>query len=383
MKNAVSIVTCGSYDEADVLKGLQRAIDLIGGITTFVRPGNRVLLKPNLLYGKSPEKAVTTHPSIMKGMIAIVREAGGLPFIGDSPSIESLNRAAEKSGIKKVAEEAGCPLVEFDKPVLVERGGRLFKKWEIDRSVLEADVIINLPKWKTHSQVLLTLGVKNLFGCVPGKKKALWHLKAGDDRKRFAQMLIDLYRVIPSSLTVLDGILGMEGDGPGSGHPISLGLILASRDPLHLDQIVCDILGISRKALPTNRVAFESGLGRDSIEVVGEPLERVRIPDFTFPTLTEPDWNLPAFLKRALKNALTSKPTVEQELCKACHRCEEICPAKALTTEDERRVFDYKKCIRCFCCLEVCPEGAVDIEPGWLLKLVNRKRKVQAVSNWA
>jgi uncharacterized protein (DUF362 family)/Pyruvate/2-oxoacid:ferredoxin oxidoreductase delta subunit len=374
MKNAVSIVTCGSYDEADVLKGLQRAINLIGGIETFVRPGNRVLLKPNLLYGKSPEKAVTTHPSIMSGMIAIVREAGGLPFIGDSPSIESLNKAAEKSGIKKVAEEAGCPLVEFDKPVLVERGGRLFKKWEIDRSVLEADVMINLPKWKTHSQVLLTLGVKNLFGCVPGSRKALWHLKAGDDRKRFAQMLIDLYRVIPSSLTVLDGILGMEGDGPGSGHPISLGLILASRDPLHLDQIVCDILGISRKALPTNRVAFESGLGRDSIEVVGEPLERVRIPDFTFPTLTEPDWNLPAFVKRALKNALTSKPAVEQELCKACHRCEEICPAKALTTEDERRVFDYKKCIRCFCCLEVCPEGAVSIQPGWLLKLVNRKR---------
>jgi len=373
MKNTVSIVTCGSYDEADVLKGLQRAIDLIGGIKPFVQPGNRVLLKPNLLYGKSPEKAVTTHPSIMKGMITIVREAGGLPFIGDSPSIESLNRAAEKSGIKKVAEEAGCPLVEFDKPVLVERGGRVFKKWEIDRSVLEADVIINLPKWKTHSQVLLTLGVKNLFGCVPGKKKALWHLKAGDDRKRFAQMLIDLYRVIPPSLTILDGILGMEGNGPGSGHPISLGLILASRDPLHLDQIVCDILGISRKALPTNRVAFESGLGRDSIEVVGEPLEHVRISDFTFPTLTEPDWNLPAFLKRALKNALTSKPTVEQEICIACHRCEEICPAKALTTEDEKRVFDYKKCIRCFCCLEVCPEGAVDIEPGWALKLVRRK----------
>jgi ferredoxin len=186
-------------------------------------------------------------------------------------------------------------------------------------------------------------------------------------------MLIDLYRVIPSSLTVLDGILGMEGNGPGSGHPISLGLILASRDPLHLDQIVCDILGISRKALPTNRVAFESGLGRDPIDVVGEPLERVRVSDFTFPTLTEPDWNLPAFLKRALKNALTSKPAVKQELCKACHRCEEICPAKALTTEDERRVFDYKKCIRCFCCLEVCPEGAISIEQGWALRWIKRK----------
>jgi ferredoxin len=186
-------------------------------------------------------------------------------------------------------------------------------------------------------------------------------------------MLVDLYRVIPPSLTVLDGVLGMEGNGPGSGHPVELGLILASRDPLYLDQVVCDLLGISRKALPTNRVAFESGLGRDSIEVVGEPLERVRISDFTFPTLTEPDWNIPTFVKRALKNALTSKPVVDHEICKACHRCEDICPPKALTTKDERRVFDYKKCIRCFCCLEVCPEGAVSIKPGWALKLMSRK----------
>jgi uncharacterized protein (DUF362 family) len=173
MKNTVSIVTCRSYGEADVLKALQRAIDLIGGITAFVRPGNRVLLKPNLLYGRAPEKAVTTHPAIMKGMISIVREAGGVPFIGDSPSIENLNKAAERSGIKKVAEEAECPLVEFDRPVLVERGGRLFKKWEIDRSVLEADVIINLPGRKTHPGASY---LRKNSGGNSGSKKALWHL---------------------------------------------------------------------------------------------------------------------------------------------------------------------------------------------------------------
>jgi len=218
MKSSVSIVKCLNYDEEIVLNELRRSIDLIGGIQTFVAKGNRVLLKPNLLYGRSPEKAVTTHPAIVKGMIQIVREAGGVPFIGDSPSVGSTIKAAEKAGIKTVAEEMKCPLVEFDKPVFPTKGrGKIFKQLEIDQTVLEADVIINLPKWKTHTQMLLTLGVKNLFGCIPGPRKAVWHLKAGEDRKTFAQILVDVYQVIRPSLTVLDGVVGMEGNGPNSG----------------------------------------------------------------------------------------------------------------------------------------------------------------------
>src|SRR4030042_4657449 len=173
MKSSVSIVKCQDYDEDKVLSGLRQSIDLIGGIQTFVKKGSRarlgakprVLLKPNLLYGKNPENAVTTHPSIVRGMIQIVREAGGVPFIGDSPSVGSMMKTAEKAGIKAVADEMKCPLMEFDKPMLLpEGGGKIFRQLEIDRSVLEADVIINLPKWKTHAQMLLTLGVKNLFG---------------------------------------------------------------------------------------------------------------------------------------------------------------------------------------------------------------------------
>jgi uncharacterized protein (DUF362 family)/Pyruvate/2-oxoacid:ferredoxin oxidoreductase delta subunit len=369
METSVSIVRCQSYDGEEVLKGLRRSIDLIGGIENFVKKGNRVLLKPNLLYGKAPEKAVTTHPSIIKGIIRIVREAGGTPFIGDSPSVGSLMRAAEKAGIRRVADEMDCPLVEFDKPVLPPRGGeKFFKQLEIDRTVLEADVVINLPKWKTHGLTLLTLGVKNLFGCVPGPRKALWHLQAGEDRRLFAQMLVDLYQVVRPSLTILDGILGMEGNGPNSGHPIQLGLILASRDSFSLDQIVCDLLGIPRDSLPTNRVAFEQGLARDGIEVVGERVEEVKIPLFRLPNLSQPDWNLPGFLRKALKNALTSKPIFDEGLCDNCDQCIGACPPKALERKGRALVFDYGKCIRCFCCQEVCPAGAITIEPGWALK---------------
>ena len=378
MKPKVSIVRRQNYDEDEVLKALRQAIGLLGGIEQFVKKSNRVLLKPNLLYGKSPENAVTTHPSIVKGMIKIVREAGGIPFVGDSPSVGGLLRTAEKAGIQRVADEMNCPLVEFDRPVLSPKGmGTLFKQLEIDQAVLEADVIINLPKWKTHGQTLLTLGVKNLFGCIPGPRKALWHLRAGDNHKLFAQVLVDLYQAVKPPLTVLDGIVGMEGNGPNSGRPIPLGLILASDDALSIDQIVCDLLGISRKALPTNRVAFEQGIVKDGIDVLGERVEDARIPHYQFPPLSGADWNLPGFIRRALKNALSTKPVLEEEKCVSCNRCVEICPSKALERKEMGLMFDYGKCIRCFCCQEVCSEGAITIKPGWALKVIGQRSKVK------
>jgi len=375
MKSTVSVVKCQTYDEKEVMKAIRQSIDLLGGINTFIKAGNRVLLKSNLIFGKSPEKAVTTHPAIVRSMIQIVREAGGVPTLGDSPGMESLMKAAEKAGIKKVADETGCPLMEFNRPAIVkETKGKSFKRMEIDQSVLDADVVINLPKWKTHGQMFLTLGVKNLFGCVPGPRKALWHLKAGENRELFAQMLIDIYRVIRPSLTLLDGVVGMEGNGPGSGDPVPLGLILASSDALALDQVVCDLLGIRRESLPTNRVASEEGLASDGINVVGEKVEEVRILRFRLPELSDLGWHLPKFLKRALKNALTARPLVKEEVCKVCGQCEEICPARALTRK-EALLFDYKKCIRCFCCQEMCPEGAIAIQPGWAQRLVSRKSR--------
>jgi uncharacterized protein (DUF362 family)/Pyruvate/2-oxoacid:ferredoxin oxidoreductase delta subunit len=370
MKNLVSIVRCETYDDTEVLNRLRRSIDLIGGINAIVKEGHRVLLKPNLLQGKPQEKAVTTHPSIVKGIIQIVREAGGIPSIGDSPGIGSCLRAAEKAGIGRVAQEMDCPVVELDRPVLPEkRQGKYFRQLEIDRTALDADVVINLPKWKTHGMMLLTLGVKNMFGCVSGPRKALWHLKAGEDRTLFARMLVDVYRIVQPSLTVLDGVVGMEGNGPGSGNPIRLGLIMASRDAFNVDQIVCDLLRVPRKSLPTNQVAMEEGITGDGVEVVGVPVDQVKIPRFELPPLYGLTWGLPLLMRMGLKNALTSKPISDEALCVGCDRCVEICPPKALSSEGGRVVFNYKKCIRCFCCQEVCPEGAISIKPGWALKI--------------
>lgn len=371
----VSIVKCQSYEEKELQRALRRSIDLIGGMDSFVKRGDRVLLKPNLLSGKAPEKAVTTHPALIKGVIEMVKEQGGVPRLGDSPGMGSAIGVAQKSGIKKVADAMGCPIVEFNRPTLpTEKKGGVFKNIEIDQALFEADAIINLPKWKTHAQMLLTLGVKNLFGCVPGPRKALWHLRAGKDAKYFAQILIDIYLRIQPSLTILDGIVGMEGDGPGSGHPIPLGLILASPDPLYLDQVVCDLLGISRNSLLTNQIAFEQGLGRDEIELRGEKIDEIKITRFHLPELTRVDWHLPGFLQKLISQALSSKPVVQREVCKECGLCVEICPPQVLCKTEKGLSFDYGRCIRCFCCQEICPEGAIALKPGWATKFLSKRR---------
>ncbi len=361
------------------MKGLRRSIDLIGGIGAFVKKDSRVLLKPNLLQGKTSDKAVTTHPAIVKGIVRMVKEAGGRPFIGDSPGIGGLIKVAERAGIRAVAEEEGCPLIEFNHPMVPkERKGIFFKQTEVDEAVLHADVVINLPKWKTHGMTLLTLGVKNLFGCVPGRKKALWHLKAGENRRIFSRMLVDLYQLIQPRLTILDGVVAMEGNGPSSGNPVPLGLIVAGDDALSVDQQVCDILGIPRKAVTTNRAAFEAGMGRVEFDTLGERLDDIRISGFKYPPMSRTDWGLPGFLRRILKNALGTRPVIEKEICGACNRCVEICPSKALKKDREELVFNYGTCIRCFCCQEVCPDGAISIEPGWMGRMYGEGRKVKS-----
>ena len=190
----------------------------------FVRPGERVLLKPNMLSAKAPEKAVTTHPEVLRGVIELVKEAGGIPLVGDSPGIGGFRRVAEKSGILRVIEETGAEPVEFAETVEVAGQG-VFRRFEIARPYMEADRIINIAKLKTHEMMTMTCAVKNLFGAVVGTGKAAWHLKAGADRGMFARMLLEIYLLRRPDLNIVDAITAMEGNGPGSGDPRHVGLL--------------------------------------------------------------------------------------------------------------------------------------------------------------
>ncbi|MFB0507473.1 MAG: DUF362 domain-containing protein [Thermodesulfobacteriota bacterium] len=372
-KSKVSIIRCQDYSEKSVLKAVKYAVDLLDGMDAFVKGGDRVLIKPNLLSASDPEKAVTTHPSVVKAVIQLVRDAGGVPMVGDSPAIGGLLRVASKAGIYDVVRKMNCRLVDFDDAIEVKGSHQgVFRTVEVARAVMDCDLLINLPKLKTHGMTTMTLSVKNLFGCIPGTKKVQWHFKVGINRHSFAQMLVDLYGIIRPRLNVVDGVVGMEGDGPSGGEPREIGLIFAGTDGIAVDSTICDVIGLPPLDLLTNRIGTDLGLGvgqTKDIEVVGERIGEVKVKGFHFPRSMEPQWGLPQPLRNLLRNAMTAKPRIREDVCELCEVCVEGCPSQAMTVERGKIDIDYSKCIRCFCCSEFCPERAIDIKQGWLLRL--------------
>lgn len=354
----VSLQKVETYERTAVMAGLIRLLEPLGGMAAFVRPGERVLLKPNMLYGKAPECAVTTHPEVLRGVILLVRGAGGIPLVGDSPGFGDLRKVAGKSGMLAVIEDTGAELVEFSEAVEVAGSG-LFKRLELARPYLEADRIINLPKLKTHEMMTMTCGVKNLFGAVVGHAKAGWHLKAGADREMFARMLLEIYLLRRPDLTIVDAITAMEGDGPGSGDPVSVGLLLAGVNPVAVDVIAGEIAGIPKKLLFVERAALKLGIDgadRESITTVGVGLDEARVAPFRLPPISDVQFGLPLFLKNRLRHYLTTRPCAVPEKCRLCGICVNACPPRAIAIKEGRLHFDYHACIRCFCCRELCQE---------------------------
>jgi uncharacterized protein (DUF362 family)/Pyruvate/2-oxoacid:ferredoxin oxidoreductase delta subunit len=370
----VSIERCANYEREAVRCALIRLLEPLGGMGAFVRPGERVLIKPNMLYAKAPEKAVTTHPEVLRGVIELVKEAGGIPLVGDSPGIGGFRRVAEKSGILRVIEETGAEPAEFAETMEVAGQG-VFRRFEIARPYMEADRLINIAKLKTHEMMTMTCAVKNLFGAVVGTGKAAWHLKAGADRGMFARMLLEIYLLRRPDLNIVDAITAMEGNGPGSGDPRHVGLLLGGINPVAVDVIAADIAGIPKKLLHVERMAEKlrlDGAERARITTVGEPLEEARVKGFRLPHISDVQFGLPLFLKNRLRHYLTSRPCTLPEKCGLCGICVDACPPRAMAIRDGRLNIDYHSCIRCFCCRELCPEGALDVFDGALLKYLKR-----------
>ncbi|MFN5980820.1 MAG: DUF362 domain-containing protein, partial [Pseudanabaena sp.] len=238
MKPTVSLLHTSSYEIASLMQSLEAVLAPLGGMSSVVKTGDRVLLKPNLLTGSRPTKECTTRPELVYCVAKMVIDAGGKPFLGDSPAFGSVKGIAKANGLLPLAEELGIPIVEFHGKRYETEGEGELHNLRLSKEAMDADVVINLPKVKSHMQLTLTLGVKNLFGCVPGKMKAWWHMEAGKDVNRFAQMLIETARTINPELTIIDGIIGHEGNGPSAGEPKELGVLAASRDVFALDRVM-------------------------------------------------------------------------------------------------------------------------------------------------
>jgi uncharacterized protein (DUF362 family) len=283
-KPSVSLIRAKSYEQDALKESLETLLEPLGGMAAFVKPGNRVLLKPNLLTGSRPTKECTTRPELVRAVAEMVIAVGGNPFLGDSPAFGSAKGVAIANGLLPILEELKIPIIEF-------HGQRYqtvndnFNHLLLSKEAMAADVIINLPKVKSHMQLTLTLGVKNLFGCVPGKMKAWWHMEAGKDADKFGEMLVETARAINPTLTILDGIIGHEGNGPSGGEPRNLEVLAASSNVFALDRAMLEVLKVAPEQVPT--VAASQRLG------ICPELSDINFPNLSPDLLQIADWQLP------------------------------------------------------------------------------------------
>ncbi|MBU1727163.1 MAG: DUF362 domain-containing protein [Candidatus Omnitrophica bacterium] len=385
MGSKISIARCESYDPSLVLASVKKAIDSLGGITAFIKPASKVLVKPNLLMAAIPEQAVTTHPEVVRAVIKLLKEIDCKVFVGDGPSvwggnIENLGRVFEATGIRKVCEEEGVTLVDFDKRRW--RGQFPLTTWLDD-----CDYFINIPKLKTHELTVMTAAIKNLFGLVSGTFKTELH-KKHIDPEDFSGALVDIYKEAKPALTIIDGIIAMEGDGPGTGGmPRKADVLLAGSDCVALDTVAALIMKIEPLNVPTIRIAFERGLGEarpGEISLFGDKIEEVITTPFRPPSparrgkITQLVIRVskkfirsnPERFVRFVKKFIKYWPYVLRKKCVRCGACVKTCPNEAISIVNDRVVFDYSKCIACFCCQEICPAAAIKVKKSLLAKML-------------
>lgn len=370
MNVQVSAVKCASYAPETVLESVRKAVGLLGGAAAFIKPGSSVLVKPNLLSAEEPERGVTTHPEVVRAVIKILKEIDCKVYLGDSPSVwgeqsENPERVYEKSGMTKLAGEEGVQLVRFDKR-------RWMGKFPLTAWLDDCDYFVNVPKFKTHSFTILTGAVKNLFGLVAGTYKTELHKKYFGI-KEFANIIVDIYQAARPALTVVDGIVAMEGDGPASGGKLrNTNLVLAGSDCVALDSVLALIMGLKPSDIPTTREAARRDLGVaeiGSINILGEKLESIIAGPFLLPSAPL-DKKIPRPVIDIAKQLLKHYPCVERDNCTGCAACIRACPGKAISAKSGRIVFNYSRCIACFCCIESCPSSAIKIKRSLLAKMM-------------
>lgn len=366
---ATVIVRNSSYQYDQIKPVFFDMIEKLAG--DKIKTGNRVLIKPNMLSASRPEDAVLTHPQVIRAAVEYVLQKGARPQVSDSPAIGSFEKILTGNGTTDALRGLDVACVPF-KHILEADIGKPYGRIEIARDALEADVIINLPKLKTHSQMLLTLAVKNMFGCIVGFKKSQWHMRAGVDTMAFARLLVAIHQTVKPAVSILDGILALEGEGPGRrGRPRKIGILMGSENSFALDTAVCQMTGVPYTNVPILKVAQDEQL-IPSLEIDGI---LPQVSNFQLPRTGNLIFG-PVILQNFLRRHALALPVCDQLSCKLCGKCRTICPAGAIKEKNDKLEFDYNKCIRCYCCIEVCPYGALHSRetPGGRLmrKLVDK-----------
>ncbi len=379
MKSRV-IILQSNYERETLIKNLKKGIELLGGLKSLFPEKEKILIKPNMLSPDAPEKAVTTHPEVLAALFSILKREGFSLEFGDSPGLTKPLFTARKNGILAVAKEFKVEISDFEDSFSVKSpSGLLFPSYAVALALKKEPAIVSVSKMKTHGFMGITGAVKNHFGLIPGLKKGEFHFRLRT-RKQFSQMLLDLHRIFPARLYIMDGIVAMEGNGPRSGNPRSMGVLLLSRDPVALDSTFCRLIDYPPENIPVLKLGQESGLGNWQIantDYDGQNWQNFIQPDFkidrrNFPETSEVKY--PDFLR----NRITPRPVLLVKNCSSCRQCEQICPAqpKAIIWKDKHPLFNYKNCIRCFCCQEICPSKAISISRPILHRFLFRKKQL-------
>jgi uncharacterized protein (DUF362 family)/Pyruvate/2-oxoacid:ferredoxin oxidoreductase delta subunit len=363
MNNKIAVRKCNEYNLHDIFDIITEIYKKTDGPEV---KGKKVLLKPNILTDDDPGKCISTHPVVVEAMIRFLQSNGAIVLVGDSPAVHSNKFKGEKSGIHKVCEITGARWVDF----MASPVEKNLKKGKIRIAgvVNEVDLIISLPKFKNHELVYFTGAIKNTLGLVPGFSKAKQHA-LHQDRSRFGEFLVDLNEAVTPDYFLMDGIMGMEGPGPGRGIPVEIGLILGSTNPLALDIIASRIAGYEPLLIPTSRAAFFRKIwlrSEEDIAYDGPEINSIIKKGFKkIPISTTNNIALKFILKRIkFLKKLERRPVFVHENCSGCQKCVDICPVQAIHPLPGKKthiVLTDSKCIRCFCCSEVCTDNAVVI----------------------
>ena len=387
-KARVALIPLDSYDQPRGDEAVRQGMELLGGIGRFVKPEEHILLKPNLLNRAAPQKAITTHPAVFSAVARLLRDEGYAHLsYGDSPGNPTTTpeKAADTCGLTTVAEQYGLEQADFANGSLVPfPQGHTARSFYLCKGAQEADAIINVCKMKTHALERITGAVKNIYGCVCGVNKATGHATYPNEHV-FADMLADMHRCLPMRLHIMDGVIAMEGNGPASGTPTPMNVLLFSGDPVALDSVFSALVHLDPASVPTCVSGEKAGIGvmnPDQIEVL-TPSGTMTVKQVQA-EWGKPDFNVfrgqlkTGFMFRAMSlfPFLENRPKVDKAKCVACGVCEEACPVEGKAVHSgngKKAVYDYKKCIRCYCCQEMCPAKAIELYRHPITKMLSGK----------
>ena len=381
--NTVTIVPLDEYEPQAARNALEKLLEPLCW-RELVKPGMTVGIKVNLISAMKPDTAATTHPVLVRALCEMLVEHGAKVVIGDSPggpfTSLYLNRVYSVSGMSDCVMDGVTLNHNFESARCGGFDGAVsMRDFEYTAWVDDVDVLIDFAKLKSHGMMSLSAAVKNLFGCIPGTVKPEYHYRFPNARD-FANMLIDIDEFLKPVLSVVDGVVAMEGNGPTMGKPRKVGALIASRSPYACDRVCAGIIGLDEDTVPTLAMARERGLcpALEDIPVDGD-LEAVRLSDFdnverlnSIEFLTDLVGIKGKIWGTLLKKAMCSRPKLVPKKCVGCGKCRDICPAKAIEMKNGKPSIDRDKCIRCFCCQEFCPKGALRVHRPAIARVISK-----------